>query len=516
MNPVRNRRKVGFWLCLIGLTLGVGSCRDLQPPQKETYEAFYALESDTLGITTVVDSLRVPWEIAVGPADDLWYTEQHGVVSRVDLTTGQRKELLRLGDTFVLRTSGLLGMALHPDMKAYPYVFLAYTSEEGERRVSRIMRYTYDATQDTLLDPLLIQEFGAWTSHFGARLQIAPDGKLMVTSGDGAQDGYAQDTSMVLGKVLRFNIDGTIPDDNPIAGSPVWAWGVRNPQGLTYAANGLLYCSEHGDAIDDEVNLVRKGKNYGWPMVEGYIDTDQERAFTHGVSVAEPMKAWTPTIAPAAVVAYQGNRIPAFSRSLLLATLKGNALRLLKLDDGGERIISDRVLFHQVFGRIRALCVAANGDVYFGTSNRDWNPNGTPGPNDDRIIRIRKIGKSETGDHPVLPAVVHEEGLDTMSNGEALYTNYCAACHKADGKGVSDIFPDLTVSPLVCGKSPDSLVRIVLSGRKEMPAFHFLNDQQLAEILTYVKEQFDEYEGTIEEVSIHRIRGKLPTPPVSP
>lgn len=505
---LENRWRIGILFCVVGMVVGMGGCMRSRPFESEAYEAFYALEGDTLGVTTVTDNLRVPWEIVVGPKNDLWYTEQYGVVSRVDLTTGSRKVLLRLKDTFVLRTSGLLGMVLHPDMEVHPYVFLAYTSEEGGRRVSRIMRYTYDAQRDTLLDPLLIREFGAWTSHFGARLQLAPDGKLMVTSGDGAQDGYAQDTSVVLGKILRFNIDGTVPADNPIAGSPVWAWGFRNPQGLTYASNGLLYCSEHGDATDDEVNIVRKGQNYGWPVVEGYVDTEKEQTFAQHVAVAEPLKAWTPTIAPAALVAYDGDQIPAFNRSLLLATLKGSALRLLKLDDSGEHVAADSLLFHNVFGRIRALCVAENGDVYFGTSNRDWNPNGTPKPNDDRIVRIRKVGKQETGDRPVLPAVGREERPDTMNNAKALYTNYCAACHKTDGKGVSDIFPDLTASALVREKPLDSLVHVVLFGREEMPAFHFLKDNELAEILTYVKQQFGNMEDAVDAITVRQVREK--------
>ncbi|RQP18649.1 MAG: quinoprotein glucose dehydrogenase, partial [Parapedobacter sp.] len=491
----RNRWKIGLLLGAAGVVLWINGC--MHPVEKEIYDAFYTFQGDTLGVTTVADSLKVPWEIALGPDGDLWYTEQHGAVSRLDVKTGHRKTLLRLEDTFVLRTSGLLGMALHPDMEAHPYVFLAYTSEEGGKQVSRIMRYTYHAEQDTLLDPLVIQEFGAWTSHFGARLLIAPDGKLMVTSGDGAQDGYAQDTSVVLGKVLRFNIDGSVPADNPIAGSPVWAWGFRNPQGLFYASNGILYCSEHGDATDDEVNIVRKGQNYGWPAIEGYVDTEKEQAFAQGRAVTDPLKAWTPTIAPAALVAYEGNQIPAFSKSLLLATLKGSAIRLLKLDESGERIVSDSVLFDQVFGRIRALCVADNGDVYFGTSNRDWNPNGTPQPNDDRILRIRKVGLAEVGDRPVLPAVVHREGVDTANHAAALYTNYCAACHKADGKGVADVFPDLTASALVQGESPDSLVHVVLAGRNEMPAFHFLKDNELAEILKYVRQQFGRGGGVV-------------------
>ena len=498
----------------VAVALGMEACQQSQPAQSDNFDTFYSLDGDTLGITTVVDSLQVPWEIAVGPAGDLWYTEQYGAVSRIDLTTGRRKELLRLNDTFVLRTSGLLGMVLYPDMDVHPYVFLAYTSEEGEQRRSRIMRYTYDVQRDTLVDPLCIQEFGAWTSHFGARLQIAPDGKLMVTSGDGAQDGFAQDTGKVLGKILRFNLDGTVPDDNPIAGSPVWAWGLRNSQGLTYGANGLLYGSEHGDAVEDEVNLIQKGQNYGWPVVEGYIDTDPERAFARDVAVTEPLKAWTPTVAPAALVAYRGSQIPAFKQSLLLATLKGNALRLLKLNDDGQQIVNDRALFYQLFGRIRALCVAENGDVYFGTSNKDWNPNGTPKLNDDRIIRIRKVGPLEVAGRPVLPAIVtDDDSRGTVDSAKVLFTNYCAACHQADGKGVPNVFPDLTASALVHQQAADSLITVVLSGRAEMPAFHFLKDDELATILTYIKQELADQPDAVRAADLHRLRATVATAP---
>src|SRR5690606_5723912 len=137
----------------------------------------------------------------------------------------------------------------------------------------------------------------------------APDGKLMVATGDGAQFGNAQNMQSANGKILRFNIDGTVPSDNPITGSAVWAWGLRNPQGLVYA-NGKLYNSDHGDAIDDEVNLIRKGANYGWPHVEGPVDTEQERLFAADSVVAAPMRSWTPTIAPAGMAFYSHDAIP--------------------------------------------------------------------------------------------------------------------------------------------------------------------------------------------------------------
>src|SRR5690606_35711221 len=176
-----------------------------------------------------------------------------------------------------------------------------------------------------------------------------------------------------------------------IPGSPVWAWGLRNPQGLAFAANGTLYSSGHGDAIADEVNNIIKGGNYGWPVVEGYVDTDAEKAFAGDSAIREPLRAWTPTIGPAALALYESDAIPEFQNSLLLTTLKGNALHVLKLNGEGNAIVADTILFQQLFGRLRSVCVSPSGDIYIGTSNRDWNPNGFAEARDDRIIRLSTV-----------------------------------------------------------------------------------------------------------------------------
>src|SRR4030095_1738498 len=119
--------------------------------------------------------------------------------------------------------------------------------------------------------------------------------KLFVTTGDASNQSLAQSISSPNGKVLRLNLDGTIPADNPVAGNPYWSWGHRNPQGLVYA-NNILYSSEHGPSNDDEVNIIERGRNYGWPNVQGFCDAGSEPAFCTANNVREPLKAWTPTI----------------------------------------------------------------------------------------------------------------------------------------------------------------------------------------------------------------------------
>lgn len=473
---------------------------------KMEYESFYSFGSTTLGITTVVDSLDVPWEICWGPDDNLWFAEQPGIISRYDPRTGLRKRLLFLEDTYRMRTSGLLGMALHTDMKRYPYVFIVYTAQIAkDKHVLRVVRFTYK--HDTLTDSLLILECAAWLGHFGARVTIAPDGKLMVATGDGAQFDNAQDTASPHGKILRFNIDGTIPDDNPIAGNPMWAYGLRNPQGLAYDSNGTLYVSDHGDATDDEVNRIIRGRNYGWPHVEGYTDKEKEVEFARQHSgITEPMIAWTPTVAPSGIAVYKSGAIPEFSNSLLLATLKGNGLRVLKLNGQGDKIVSDSVLFRQVFGRLRSVCVSPGGEVYIGTSNKDWNPNGFAGERDDRIIRISKVTAEAADRQHILSAVVKNAGKDVVSRGEMLYSSYCVSCHKENGRGLSGVYPALYGSSLVGDTDKLPLLRLVMSGKNEMPAFDFLSNQDLAIVLSYVRKRFGPQASAVSEQEIKALR----------
>lgn len=485
------------------LAVVIGICFSCTPTQRGDIDAVFSFETSLLGVSTVVDSLEVPWEIYLAADGQLWIAEQSGRVSRFDPETQTRKELLYLKDVYHIRTAGLLGMALYTEGED-TYVFVAYTAGENEdNRMSKLVRYTY--VNDTLVSPLPMLEYPAWTGHFGTRLAIAPDGKLMVATGDGGQYENAQDIHVPLGKILRFNLDGSVPADNPIAGSPVWAWGLRNPQGLTFAPGGRLYNSDHGDAVADEVNRIIKGGNYGWPKVEGYVDEAPEKVFALDSTIQEPLRAWTPTIAPAGIAFYDSDAIPEFQNSILLTTLKGNGLHVLKLDETGNNVVSDTILFQQVFGRLRSIRVAPNGDVYIGTSNRDWNPNGFADAGDDRVIRLSKIPGSQIGSLRPTPAAVSNQ-TDVVSKGELLYSSYCASCHQDNGRGIPGTFPELYRSAMVT-EDKDSLMGLTLSGKGEMPAFNFLDDKELAIVLSYVRKRFGPQASRVstEEVSAHRI-----------
>jgi len=337
-----------------------------------------------LSVRTVATGLDTPWEVLWGPDGWLWVTERAGRISRIHPETGQQQVIATLGDVYEQGESGLLGMALHPNFADSPYVFVAYTWRDGSQILERIVRFTYDGA--TLGDMrILLDRIPGATIHDGCRLLILPDHTLLVTTGDANVPSRAQDRQSAAGKVLRLNLDGTIPADNPIPGSPVWSLGHRNAQGLT-VFGGIVYSSEHGPNSDDEVNIIERGRNYGWPTVMGYCDSPTERTFCDQEQVVEPIAAWTPTIAPCGLEYYASDRIPQWQHSLLLVTLKAARLVVLRLDSTRRRVVSEQHFLVGELGRLRDVCVSPDGRVFVATSNRDGR--GTPRSGDDRIVEL--------------------------------------------------------------------------------------------------------------------------------
>ncbi len=480
-------------------------------------EHHITLDSTQLGVSTVASGLDVPWEIAWGPDNWLWITEQGGTVSRIQPATGQKKVLLVIPDVWRKRTTGLLGMALHPDMKRYPYVVVNYTFQRDSAAFSRLVRYTYQ--KDSLVGPLVLLEIPANTGHNGSRVSIAPDGKVYWATGDAVKDANAQDVQSLNGKILRLNIDGSVPADNPMAGNPVWAWGFRNMQGLVWAGNGQCYTSEHGDANDDEINLIHVKGNYGWPQVQGFAEGEEERSFSKTHSTLDPLKGWTPTIAPAGIDYYNHNAIPEWQNSLLLTTLKAQSFRVLKLNQAGTAIEAEAVHLDKTYGRLRDLCVSPQGDIYVSTSNRDWNPApGFPRPQDDRILRIYRTGKIAASKVPSSKPDNPAPARSTpVAKAKLTYTQYCASCHKEDGKGVAGTFPPLKGASKVMGNKKD-LINLVLHGSvatdggkkkvydQPMPAFGFLEDEAVAAVLTYVRSSWGNRAGAVTPAEVTQVR----------
>lgn len=478
------RNLIGLLSMLIALSCSQGCMKKGQvfdQPVEENIE----LDSTMLGVSIIADSLFVPWELVWGPDDWLWVTEQPGIVSRINPETGEKQVLLRLpiGD----RPEGLQAMVVHPDQDKYPYVYLNYKRFDSKGvRYNVVERYTYQA--DTLVEPKLIIEDRAGRSHAGARLAFHGPERLLWATGDQYLKEAPQDMDNINGKVLRMDLDGNIPDDNPFPGSYVYALGFRNMQGMTVTPSGAIYTSEHGDATEDEINLILPKGNYGYPYIEGMVDNDLEYEFSQKHNTIEPIISWTPTIAPAGLAYYASKTIPEWEHALLLVMLKGQGLRVLNLNSNGDKIVKEEVFLESIYGRIRAICVSPAGDVYISTSNHDWNPMTEPTERDDLILRIAKVDVAEK--QPRRAKTVDAIMAETTT-GEALYQQYCFSCHTSAGTGIEGIYPSLVGSDIV--KNEEEFVNILLNGSVgdyTMPAFDFITDEELHRIINYVKSSF--------------------------
>ncbi len=331
-----------------------------------------------IAISVLAENLSQPWEILWGPDNLIWMTERGGKISRVNPANGLVTLLHTITDVDARGEGGLLGMVLHPQFNTTPYVFVAYNYSSAGSYREKVVRYTFSSGK--LANALVIQDnILAGNIHNGCRLVIVGD-KIFITTGDAGNTALPQDNGFINGKVLRLNLDGTIPADNPFSGSAIWSKGHRNAQGLVYA-NNILYSSEHGPDTDDEINIIEKGRNFGWPTVRGFCNESAEASFCSANNVKEPIKAWTPTIAVSGMDYYNNDLIPQWKNSLLVATLKNSRLMQLKLNDVHNAVKETNEFFSNAYGRMRDVCIGPDGKVYICTGN---------GSNDKIVVVTKK------------------------------------------------------------------------------------------------------------------------------
>ena len=221
-----------------------------------------------LGVQVLLTNVQIPWALAFAPDGRLFFTERPGRVRVVQNGMLLAQPALSLTDTVGGGEGGVLGFAFHPAFAQNRFVYLAYTRTlPTGGAANRVMRYR--ESNNTLTEGVvLLDDVQAGGGHNGARVRFGPDGKLYVTFGDANVPNYAQTLSVYAGKILRMNDDGSTPSDNPF-GSPVWTWGHRHPQGIDWhPVTGDMWATEHGQTGNDELNLIVRGQNYGWPVIE--------------------------------------------------------------------------------------------------------------------------------------------------------------------------------------------------------------------------------------------------------
>jgi glucose/arabinose dehydrogenase len=339
----------------------------------------------------VAAGLSIPWAVAFAPDGRIFITERAGRL-RVIENGELRAEPLAVVPVEAIGEGGLMGLALDPAFADNGRLYLMYTYSEGGQIRNRVSRFTL--TGAGLVDEVaLVDAIPGARFHNGGRLAIGPDGKLYAGTGDALVPQLAQDLDSLAGKILRINLDGSIPEDNPFPGSPVYSLGHRNPQGLAFQPEtGVLFAVEHGPSGEfglccrDELNRIVPGGNYGWPYVSGTDVVDAAQAAAHDL-VAPVSSSGRDTWAPAGLAFYDGGPLADWQGDLFFGALRGQHLRRVVLsgDDLGQ-LDQDEALYSGAYGRIREALMGPDGYLYLTTSNRDGR--GNPAADDDRLLRI--------------------------------------------------------------------------------------------------------------------------------
>jgi aldose sugar dehydrogenase len=342
---------------------------------------------------TAASGLQVPWAIAFLPGGGMLVTERPGRVRVVQDGQLQPQPALSLSVADGPgNESGLLGMALHPGFPNPPDVYLYYTYDRGGQLTNRISRFRF--ADGRLSDERVVLDGvpGGRCCHFGGTIGFGPDGMLYATVGDGQQPARAVDRSSPNGKVLRVRDDGSVPADNPFPGSPAWAWGFRNPEGLAWDAGGRLYVSNNGPTGEfglfhnDEVDLVQRGAFYGWPVRAGSTPAGRPQDYGNPPDRVPPVaeSGNSVTWAPSGMTFYSPRA--GEQPTLLVAGLSAQALLRLVIDPAQPGRASAQEMAVSGHGRLRGAAAGPDGCLYVLTSNRDGR--GTPRPSDDQVLRL--------------------------------------------------------------------------------------------------------------------------------
>ena len=320
----------------------------------------------------IAENLDTPWAIAFLPTGEILVTERPGRVRLITKNSLSLTPVLTVPNIVEIGEGGLLGVAISPKFSENHFVYLYYTyKSSGATLYNRIVQMTYENSMLSQ-EKVLIDSIPSSSNHDGGRLKFGPDGDLYATTGDAESPSQAQDKTTLNGKILRMATDGKPALGNPY-GTLVYSYGHRNPQGIAWDSTGNLWATEHGrsgvTAGFDELNLIRSGYNYGWPIIQG----DQSRT---GMEAPASNSGSSITWAPSGVAYSNG--------SLYFGGLKGQALYEAVLD--GTSIKEVKPHLQNEFGRIRDVVLGPDAMLYITTSNND--SRGIPVRGDDKIIMI--------------------------------------------------------------------------------------------------------------------------------
>lgn len=328
-------------------------------------------------IKVIAEKLFVPWAIAISDDGKLYFTERSGAIRIIEGDRLNPRALITFTSPFLSKgEGGLLGIALDPNYLQNHYMYVMHSYEEDGSLYNRVVRLI-ESNNRAAIDKVLIDKIPGGAIHNGGRIKIGPDQKLYITTGDAGSSNLAQDMRSTGGKILRIELDGSIPKDNPFENSPIYSFGHRDPQGLAWNLQNALYESEHGQIGHDEINIIKPGLNYGWPIVQG--NEESAKVMTQKPLIHSGEETW----APSGIAFVNGGQ---WAGKLLVAALRGKQLLAITFNEKGTIVEKVESWFENEYGRLREVVQGKDGAIYIATSNRDGR--GTPNLADDRIIKL--------------------------------------------------------------------------------------------------------------------------------
>ena len=348
----------------------------------------YQSQAGAIAVVTVAEGLEQPWGLAFLPDGRMLVTEKEGRLRLVGPDGTLSEPLAGVPEVYDHGQGGLLDVTLDPDFAANHLVYFSFAEPGGEGGGTAVARGKLGAGRLDDVEVIWRQQPKLDSGeHFGSRLVFLKDGTLIVTLGDRNRRQYIPDMKAQVGKLVRINRDGSIPNDNPFVGNPdyspdIYSLGHRNVQGATlHPDTGELWTVEHGARGGDEINTPKPGKNYGWPVIAYGREYSGEKIGegTAKPGLEQPVYYWDPSIAPSGMTFYTGDKFPAWKGNLFVGALKFQLLARLEVD--GDRIVKEERLLEGMGDRIRDVVQGPDGYLYLLTDE-----------DDGRILRLEPAG----------------------------------------------------------------------------------------------------------------------------
>ena len=361
------------YACWLACFLTVVSCstKEKETPQGAIVES----EKQKFQVDTITNQLKNPWGLAFLPDGRILITERAGEIRIVKDGILLDEKIQGVPAVYAKGQGGLLDIQLHPNFKENAFVYLSYSKPLADSGGTVIARAKLEGNALTNLEELFqTSPFGPSEVHFGSRITFDGNGYMFFTSGERGKKENAQDLTNHLGKVLRLHDDGKIPSDNPFvdvigAKSEIWSYGHRNLQGLYYdQATGTLWEHEHGPRGGDELNIVEKGKNYGWPVFTYGINYDSTiiTDLKEKEGMEQPVRYWVPSIAPCGLTMVTSDKYPGWKGNLLVGALSHQLVARVEVDD--KKFVKEERLIEKI-GRVRAVVESPDGYIYVAMEN---------------------------------------------------------------------------------------------------------------------------------------------------